>query len=217
MYPLGHRPLLFYKHIEVPPEKPLRLRYGHGYGCVRWVNHEKIQLVCCYGCCASQERINMSAVPTAPWLFFQLPRWHLAYPGFREQWDTARLTNQHLLSWHLPNNTWAGSPWWVLRGETRLHERVPSSWGPSVRSEQRGCHSLCVSPQPHSTHRQSSPPMHNRFSTLQKKNKNPGSITVYIIEQKLHHEAEISASWANGTSESITDSWFFFPGNSQGF
>ena len=170
MYPLGHGPLLFCKHIEVPPEKPLRLCYGYDYGCVHWVNHEKIQLICCYCCCASQERINMSAVPTAPCLFFQLSRWHLTYPGFREQWDTARLTNQHLLSWHLLNNTWTASPWWVLRGETRLHERAPSSWGPSARSEQRGCHSLCVNPQPHSTHRQSSPPMHNRFSTLQKKN-----------------------------------------------
>ena len=39
------------------------------------------------------------------------------------------------------------------------------------------------------------------------------------VTEELHHEAEISASWANGTSESITDSWkrFFFPGNSQGF
>ena len=161
----------------------------------------------------------MCAVPPAPWLCFQLSRWRLAYPGFREQWDTARLTNQHLLSWHLLNNTWSASPWWVLHGETRLHERAPSSWGPSARSEQRGCHSLCVSPRPHSMHRQSSPPMHNRFSTLPKKKQTPGSITVYIIEQKLYHEAEISASWVNGTSESNTDSWkrFFFPGNSQGF
>ena len=194
MYPLGHGPLLFCKHIEDPPEKPLRLRYGHGYGCVRWVNHEKIQLVCCYGCCASQERINMSAVPTAPWLFFQLPRWHLAYPRFREQWDTARLTTQHLLSWHLLNNTWAGSPWWVLRGETRLHERVPSSWGPSARSERRGCQSLCVSPQPHSTHRQSSPPMHNRFSTLQKKKQQKSR-----KHHSVHHTAEIT-SWSRNLS-----------------
>ena len=27
---------------------------------------ERIQRVCCYGCCASQERVNVSAVPTIP-------------------------------------------------------------------------------------------------------------------------------------------------------
>ena len=27
--------------------------------------------VCCYGCCASQKRINVSAVPMAPSDFFQ--------------------------------------------------------------------------------------------------------------------------------------------------
>ena len=134
----------------------------------------------------------MCAVPPAPWLCFQLSRWRLAYPGFREQWDTARLTNQHLLSWHLLNNTWSASPWWVLHGETRLHERAPSSWGPSARSEQRGCHSLCVSPRPHSMHRQSSPPMHNRFSTLPKKT-NPRK------HHSVHHRAEI-ISWSRNLS-----------------
>ena len=47
----------------------------------------------CYGCCTSQERINASAVPTAPHIFFQLLSLHLARHGFSEQyaqWDTAR-------------------------------------------------------------------------------------------------------------------------------
>ena len=36
----------------------------------------------CYGCHASQERMTVSAVPTAPCIFFQLLSLHLAYPGF---------------------------------------------------------------------------------------------------------------------------------------
>ena len=36
------------------------------------------------GCCCP-ERMNMSAVPTAPWVFFQLPRSHLIHPGFSDQ------------------------------------------------------------------------------------------------------------------------------------
>ena len=40
---------------------------------------------CCYGCCACQERINMSAVPKAPRVFFQSSSSHLAYPGFSKQ------------------------------------------------------------------------------------------------------------------------------------
>ena len=59
----------------------------------------------CYGCCViqkrdcallgyamaaataavSQERINVSAVPMAPQVFFQPLGSHLAYPGFSEQ------------------------------------------------------------------------------------------------------------------------------------
>ena len=46
---------------------------------------ERIQCVCCYGCCASQERINMSVVPGVPHFFFQLLSSHLAYPGFNEE------------------------------------------------------------------------------------------------------------------------------------
>ena len=39
----------------------------------------------CYGFRASQERINVSAIPTAPCVFFQSLSSHLAYPGFSEQ------------------------------------------------------------------------------------------------------------------------------------
>ena len=42
--------------------------------------------VCCYGCCTSQERINASAVPTAPHIFFQPLILHLAHHGFSEQY-----------------------------------------------------------------------------------------------------------------------------------
>ena len=39
----------------------------------------------CYGRHASQERRNVSALPMAPGVSFQLPSLHLAYPGFSEQ------------------------------------------------------------------------------------------------------------------------------------
>ena len=39
----------------------------------------------CYGRHASQERINLSAVPTAPRVFFQPLSSSLAYPGFSKQ------------------------------------------------------------------------------------------------------------------------------------
>ena len=48
---------------------------------------------CCYGCSVNQERINVSAVPVAPWVSFQPLGLCLAYPGFSEQWgqwDTMR-------------------------------------------------------------------------------------------------------------------------------
>ena len=61
------------------------------WGCVMatlWLcllgqsREERIHHVCCYGCRASQKRINTSSVPMAPWVSFQLPCSHLAYPGF---------------------------------------------------------------------------------------------------------------------------------------
>ena len=53
----------------------------------------------CYGCRASQERINMSAFPTASQVFFQPLSSHLSYPGFRNSEDgvnnkTTGLTNR---------------------------------------------------------------------------------------------------------------------------
>ena len=38
-----------------------------------------------YGCRASQETVNLSAVTVAPWVSFQALNWCLAYPGFSEQ------------------------------------------------------------------------------------------------------------------------------------
>ena len=38
-----------------------------------------------YGCHANQEKINMSAAPMAPRVFFQPLSLCLAYPGFSEQ------------------------------------------------------------------------------------------------------------------------------------
>ena len=53
---------------------------------------ENTDVCCCYGCCASPERINTSAVSTALLVFFQPLSSHLTCPGFSEQcaqWDTA--------------------------------------------------------------------------------------------------------------------------------
>ena len=49
-----------------------------------WLLHQAGDRLC-YGCLASQERVNVSAAPTAPRMFsphFSLP---LAYQGFSEQ------------------------------------------------------------------------------------------------------------------------------------
>ena len=45
--------------------------------------------VCCYGCCISQERINVSAVPKAPHVFFQPLSLYLVYYSVHSeiQWD----------------------------------------------------------------------------------------------------------------------------------
>ena len=54
-----------------------------------WLLHQTRERLC-YGCHASQERINVSAVSTAPHISFQLPSLHLTYRGFSEQceqWD----------------------------------------------------------------------------------------------------------------------------------
>ena len=50
----------------------------------------------CYGCRASQERINMSAVPIAPGVFFQPVSSCLAYPWFSEQWEECEQQD----NWH---------------------------------------------------------------------------------------------------------------------
>ena len=61
--------------------------------------------VCCYGCCASQERISMSAVPKASCSNLSSG---LAYPGFSEQcsqckqqdnWDYEQDEEQHQRLW----------------------------------------------------------------------------------------------------------------------
>ena len=44
-----------------------------------------VMYVCCCGCRVSQERINVSAVPMDPRIFFQPLSSRLAYHGFSEQ------------------------------------------------------------------------------------------------------------------------------------
>ena len=49
-----------------------------------WLLHEPGERLC-YGRHDSQERINMSAAPVVPGIFFQPLSLHLAYPGFSKQ------------------------------------------------------------------------------------------------------------------------------------
>ena len=68
------------------------------HGCVCWVSRKRREYsmsttkaaassrrASCYSYCDCQERVDMSAVPNAPHVFFQPPSSHFAYPGFREQ------------------------------------------------------------------------------------------------------------------------------------
>ena len=65
----------------------LRLHYGYIL-IIFWpllgLQHQHGERVC-YGCHGSQERINLSAIPSAPRIFFQPLISHLAYPGFSKQ------------------------------------------------------------------------------------------------------------------------------------
>ena len=94
-YSLGHKILWVARIYE------LHQKAAAFYHCIRAVSigsamrGENIQclllrLLCqpgkrlCYGCCASQERINASEVPKALWIFFQALSLYFAYPGFNE-------------------------------------------------------------------------------------------------------------------------------------
>ena len=74
------------------------LEQHHGYviwGCVLAVMAMLwLCYVCCYGCCTSQERINASAVPTAPHIFFQPLNLHLGLPWVQGTVCTVRYSKQ---------------------------------------------------------------------------------------------------------------------------
>ena len=59
----------------------LRLRHHPGEKTVVATASARL----CYGCCTSQGRINVSAVPTAPRAFFQPLGLGLVYHRFSEQ------------------------------------------------------------------------------------------------------------------------------------
>ena len=62
----------------------LWLCYGYVVAAATAAASERREAV--FGCCASQERINMSAVPTAPRVFFQPLSLSLTCPGFSKQY-----------------------------------------------------------------------------------------------------------------------------------
>lgn len=62
----------------------------YGYIMVTlWLLHQAGDRLC-YGCLAGQERVNVSAAPTVPQVFFQPRSSGLAYHGFGEPCCTAR-------------------------------------------------------------------------------------------------------------------------------
>ena len=72
--------------------------------------------ICCYGCCTSQERINVFAVPTVCQVFFQPLSLRLAYHGFSEQCgqceqqDNGHHEQDHQYTWttvHWFTKSWA--------------------------------------------------------------------------------------------------------------
>ena len=91
-------------------------------GCVLWVSHERRELW--YGCCAIQERINVSAVPMAPHIFFQLLSSCFAYPELSEQcaqWDIARKLAQWTES-TIQGQSHFQCPSWQQKGDTFLDQ-----------------------------------------------------------------------------------------------
>ena len=83
---------------------------------------ERLQHVCCCGCCASQEWVNLSAVPVIPWAFFPPPCSCLASRGFKAQcaqWETVR---QLAKSAGYPAGRGAWVPSWWLREESACSE-----------------------------------------------------------------------------------------------
>ena len=71
-----------------------------------WLLHQPEERLC-YGCHATRERINVSAVPMAPWVSFQSPSLCLAYPGFRGHCRQREQQDSHQM--HLPQistNVW---------------------------------------------------------------------------------------------------------------
>ena len=76
----------------------LQLLHQQGDNTVMAAVSARREVVCSYvyGCCASQNRINVSAFPMAPRIFFWPLSSHLAYPGFSEQCaQCEQQDNQH--------------------------------------------------------------------------------------------------------------------------
>ena len=99
-YLLGYRLLCAGMPVWVSPSKPWLLLHWVYIGATSWLCYGSIiimlwlllWLLCqpgeglYYGCGASQERINIPAVPMAPQVSFQALSSCLAYSGFSEQW-----------------------------------------------------------------------------------------------------------------------------------
>ena len=99
-------------------------RWQH-HGCVTAASvgqpREESYRVCRYGCCVSQERINVSAIPKAPGVFLQPLSSRFAYPGFskqcrqREQQGfgvTNRISSTTVLK---PLTVWITANWKILK------------------------------------------------------------------------------------------------------
>ena len=83
--------------------------------------------VCCYSCCTSQERINMSAVPMAPWVFFQplgsrLPTLGSVISVNSKTIGATNRTSNNITPWQLGTHTHHLKPYCISKSrQTRSH------------------------------------------------------------------------------------------------
>ena len=95
---------------------------------------------CCYGCCPSQERKNVSVVPTAPCIFFQPLSSSLTYPGISEQ------SEHQDNGYHEQDQQHKGLPWRLSGEESANAEFNLWSWKIPEVTEQISPYTTTVEP-----------------------------------------------------------------------
>ena len=91
---------------------------------------------CCYGCCASQERINVSSVPIAPWVLLQPFSSRLAHSGFSKQCRQCEQQD----NWCHEHNQWYSWRSWQDAQQSKGQRAVLSSQGLLQQWFKQSCH-----------------------------------------------------------------------------